>query len=154
MWKEFKEFALKGNVIDLAIGVIIANAFQKIVSSLVNDIIMPLISLITTDIDFTDLALTVGNVSITYGNFITAIIDFLLVAFCLFLFVKYINKLNNLNKGILDSKLLRKLNKKNKDKNDPAPVPEPTTKICPFCLSEINAKATRCAHCTSVLDEK
>lgn len=151
MWKEFKEFALKGNVIDLAIGVIIANAFQKIVSSLVNDIIMPLISLITTDIDFTDLALTVGNVSITYGNFITAVIDFLLVAFCLFLFVKYINKLNNLNKGILDSKLLRKLNKKNKDKNEPAPVPEPTTKICPFCLSEINAKATRCAHCTSEL---
>ena len=151
MWKDFKEFALKGNVIDLAIGVIIANAFQKIVSSLVNDIIMPLISLITTDIDFTDLALTVGNVSITYGNFITAVIDFLLVAFCLFLFVKYINKLNNLNKGILDSKLLRKLNKKNKDKNEPAPVPEPTTKICPFCLSEINAKATRCAHCTSEL---
>lgn len=151
MWKEFKEFALKGNVIDLAIGVIIANAFQKIVSSLVNDIIMPLISLITTDIDFTDLALTVGNVSITYGNFITAVIDFLLVAFCLFLFVKYINKLNNLNKGILDSKLLRKLNKKNKDKNEPAPVPEPITKICPFCLSEINAKATRCAHCTSEL---
>lgn len=151
MWKEFKEFALKGNVIDLAIGVIIANAFQKIVSSLVNDIIMPLISLITTDIDFTDLALTVGNVSITYGNFITAVIDFLLVAFCLFLFVKYINKLNNLNKGILDSKLLRKLNKKNKDKNEPAPVPEPTTKICPFCLSEINAKATKCAHCTSEL---
>lgn len=154
MWKEFKEFALKGNVIDLAIGVIIANAFQKIVSSLVSDIIMPLVSLITTDIDFTDLALTVGNVSITYGNFITAVIDFLLVAFCLFLFVKYINKLNNLNKGILDSKLLRKLNKKNKDKSEPTPVPEPTTKICPFCFSEINVKATRCPHCTSVLENK
>ena len=91
MLKEFKEFALKGNVIDLAIGVIIANAFQKIVSSLVSDIIMPLISLVTTDIDFSDLALTVGNVSITYGNFITAIIDFLIVAFCLFLFVNNAN---------------------------------------------------------------
>lgn len=154
MWKEFKEFALKGNVIDLAIGVIIANAFQKIVSSLVSDIIMPLVSLLTTDIDFSDLALTIGNVTVPYGNFITAVIDFLIVAFCLFLFVKYVNKLNNLNKGILDSKLLRKLNKKNKDKDVPAPVPEPTTKICPFCLSEINVKATRCAHCTSVLENK
>ena len=154
MWKEFKEFALKGNVIDLAIGVIIANAFQKIVSSLVSDIIMPLVSLLTTDIDFSDLSLTIGNVSVPYGNFITAVIDFLIVAFCLFLFVKYINKLNNLNKGILDSKLLRKLNKKNKDKDAPAPVPEPTTKICPFCLSEINVKATRCPHCTSVLENK
>jgi len=154
MWKEFKEFALKGNVIDLAIGVIIANAFQKIVSSLVSDIIMPLVSLLTTDIDFSDLALTIGNVTVPYGNFITAVIDFLIVAFCLFIFVKYVNKLNNLNKGILDSKLLKKLNKKNKDKVEPTPVPEPTTKICPFCLSEINVKATRCPHCTSVLENK
>ena len=151
MLKEFKEFALKGNVIDLAIGVIIANAFQKIVSSLVNDIIMPLVSLISTDIDFTDLALTIGNVSIPYGNFITAVIDFLIVAFCLFLFVKYVNKLNNINKGIIDSKLLKRLNKKKKDKDEPTSIPEPTTKICPFCLSEINVKATRCAHCTSEL---
>ena len=152
MWKEFKEFALKGNVIDLAIGVIIATAFQKIVSSLVSDIIMPLISLITTDIDFSDLALNIGNVSVTYGNFITSIIDFLIVAFCLFLFVKYMNKLNNMNKGILDSKLLKKLNRKNKNKENPAPVPEPTTKICPYCLSEIARKATRCPHCTSILE--
>ena len=152
MLKEFKEFALKGNVIDLAIGVIIANAFQKIVSSLVEDIIMPLISLVTTDIDFTELAITVGDVSVTYGNFITAIIDFLIVAFCLFLFIKYMNKLNNMNKGILDSKLLKKLNKKNKDKENA--VPEPTTKICPYCLSEIAFKATRCPHCTSDLNEK
>lgn len=151
MWKEFKEFALKGNVIDLAIGVIIATAFQKIVSSLVSDIIMPLISLITTDIDFSDLALNIGNVSLTYGNFITAIIDFLIVAFCLFLFVKYMNKLNNMNKGILDSKLLKKLNKKNKE--NPEPIPEPTTKICPYCLSEIASKATRCPHCTSILED-
>ena len=152
MLKEFKEFALKGNVIDLAIGVIIANAFQKIVSSLVEDIIMPLISLVTTDIDFTELAITVGDVSVTYGNFITAIIDFLIVAFCLFLFIKYMNKLNNMNKGILDSRLLKKLNKKNKDKENT--VPEPTTKICPYCLSEIAFKATRCPHCTSNLEEK
>lgn len=154
MWKEFKEFALKGNVIDLAIGVIVANAFQKIVSSLVEDIIMPFISLITADINFSDLVFTMGNVSITYGNFITTIIDFLIVAFCLFLFVKYMNKLNNMNKGILDSKLLKKLNKKNKNKETPAEVPEPKTKICPYCLSEIAFKATRCPHCTSVLDEK
>lgn len=154
MWKEFKEFALKGNVIDLAIGVIIATAFQKIVSSLVSDIIMPLISLITTDIDFSDLALTIGNVSIKYGNFITAIIDFLIVAFCLFLFVKYMNKLNNMNKGILDSKLLKRLNKKNKNKESTETIPEPTTKICPYCLSEIAFKATRCPHCTSDLNEK
>ncbi len=153
MLKEFKEFALKGNVIDLAIGVIIANAFQKIVSSLVSDIIMPLISLITTDIDFSDLALTIGNVSVTYGNFITAIIDFLIVAFCLFLFVKYVNKLDNINKGILDSKLLKRLNRKNKNKENAEPVPEPTTKVCPYCLSEIAFKATRCPHCTSNLNE-
>ncbi len=150
MLKEFKEFALKGNIIDLAIGVIIANAFQKIVSSLVEDIIMPLISLITTDIDFTDLALNIGNVSVTYGNFITAIIDFLIVAFCLFLFVKYVNKLNKMNKGIIDNKLLKKLNKK---KGNSEPIPEPTTKTCPYCLSEIAAKATRCPHCTSILEE-
>ena len=134
MLKEFKEFALKGNVIDLAIGVIIANAFQKIVSSLVEDIIMPLISLVTTDIDFTELAITVGDVSVTYGNFITAIIDFLIVAFCLFLFIKYMNKLNK--------------KKKNKENT----VPEPTTKICPYCLSEIAFKATRCPHCTTKLE--
>lgn len=153
MWKEFKEFALKGNVIDLAIGVIIANAFQKIVSSLVADIIMPLISLLTANINFSDLAFTIGKVSVTYGNFITAIIDFLIVAFCLFLFVKYMNKLRNMNKGILDNKLLNKLNKRNKDKTKPVEIPEPTTKICPYCLSEIAFKATRCPHCTSVLEE-
>jgi large conductance mechanosensitive channel len=150
MWKEFKEFALKGNVIDLAIGVIIANAFQKIVSSLVSDIIMPIIGLITPDNDFSTL---VWN-GITYGNFINSIIDFLIIAFSLFLFVKYINKLNNINKGILNSKILNKLNKKNKKKQEPSVVPDPITKVCPYCLSEIAFKASRCPHCTSILEEK
>ena len=158
MLKEFKEFALKGNVIDLAIGVIIGGAFQKIVSSLVEDIIMPSISIFTGKIDFSDLVFTVGDASIKYGSFITTIIDFLLVALSLFLFITYINKLNKkLEQAKLDElsgKLLSKnkfFNKKSKKKNEPEP--EPTTKICPFCISEISIKATRCPHCTSVLEE-
>lgn len=152
MWKEFKEFAFKGNVVDLAVGVIIGGAFQAIVSSLVKDIITPiitvLIKLVTGNSDLESLAWN----GITYGNFISAILDFFIVAFCLFLFVKYINKLNNINKGILDNKLLNKLNKKSKKVQDP--VPEPTTKVCKYCLSEIAFKATRCPHCTSILEEK
>lgn len=163
MFKEFKEFALKGNVMDLAIGVIIGGAFQKIVTSLVEDIIMPAISMITGKIDYSDLAFTVGEVSITYGNFITAVIDFLIVAFVLFLIVKNINNLNKkmeqakitqlaniggINEKIMNTKLFK--NKKKKAE----PVEEPTTKICPFCVSEISIKATRCPHCTSILEEK
>lgn len=96
MLKEFKEFALKGNIMDMAVGVVIGGAFQKIVNSLVNDIIMPVISVLTGNIDFTDMVFTVGNVSIKYGNFITTIVDFLIIAFSIFLVVKYINKLNKL----------------------------------------------------------
>ena len=138
MLKKFKEFALKGNVIDLAVGVIIGAAFQAIVSSLVNDIIMPAISLIFGDVDFSDLAYTIGGVSIRYGAFITAVVNFLLVAFTLFLFVTYISKLNEkLEKAKLDQ--LANLGHLNE-------------KICPYCLSEIHFKATRCPHCTSELE--
>ena len=94
MLKEFKEFAIKGNVVDLAVGVVIGGAFQKIVTSLVEDIIMPAISIFTGKIDFSDMVLTVGNSSIKYGNFITAIVNFLIIAFSIFLIVRYINKLN------------------------------------------------------------
>ena len=163
MFKEFKEFALKGNVMDLAIGVIIGGAFQKIVTSLVEDIIMPAISMITGKIDYSDLAFTVGEVSITYGNFITAVLDFLIVAFVLFLIVRNLNHLNKkmeqakltelanlggINEKIMNTKLFK--NKKKKTE----PIEEPTTKICPFCVSEISIKATRCPHCTSILEEK
>ena len=150
---------------DLAVGVIIGGAFQKIVSSLVSDIIMPAISMITGKIDYSDLAFTVGDVSLTYGNFITAVIDFLIVALVLFLIVRYMNKLNKkleeaklqefskLGKigGIGDKIANNKFIKNRKKKEEKEP--EPTTKICPFCVSEISIKATRCPHCTSVLEE-
>ncbi len=92
--KEFKEFAMRGNVIDMAVGVIIGGAFGKIVSSLVNDVIMPLIGIITGGIDFTNLKATIGNASITYGNFIQNVVDFLIIAFCIFIMVKTINKIS------------------------------------------------------------
>ena len=91
---EFKEFAMKGNVLDMAVGVIIGGAFGKIVSSLVNDILMPLIGIVTGGIDFTGLKATIGEANITYGQFIQNVIDFLIVAFCIFLMLKGINKLN------------------------------------------------------------
>ena len=94
MFKEFKEFAMKGNIIDLAVGVIIGGAFQKIVNSLVNDIIMPLIATFTGKVDFSELTLTIGQSSIKYGEFITAVVNFLIIAFSIFLFIRYINKLN------------------------------------------------------------
>ena len=96
MLKEFKQFAMKGNVMDLAIGVVIGAAFQKIVSSLVEDIIMPCISMITGKIDFSNMMFTVGDVSIKYGNFITAIVNFLIISFSIFLVVKYINKIERI----------------------------------------------------------
>lgn len=162
MLKGFKEFALKGNAIDLAIGVIIGGAFQKIVTSLVEDIIMPAISIFTGKIDYSSLSITIGEASIKYGSFITTIIDFLIIALSLFLFITYFNKLNKkLEKAKLDeiSKINDKLtnnkffkNKKKSKKNEEKS--EPTTKICPYCVSEISIKATRCPHCTSVLEEE
>ena len=98
MLKEFKEFISKGNVVDLAVGVIIGGAFGKIVTSLVNDIIMPLIGVIIGGINFTNLSIKIGESVIAYGSFIQNIIDFLIIAACIFVFVKFVNKLTNLNK--------------------------------------------------------
>lgn len=137
---EFKEFINKGNVMDLAVGVIIGGAFQSIVNSLVNDILMPLLGAITGGINFQDWAVTFGKgelenpATLTYGNFIAAIINFLLMALVLF----WIIKLMNGAKGMLK-----------KDKKE-APA-APTTKVCPYCKSEIAIDATRCPHCTSEL---
>ena len=97
MLKEFKEFALKGNIIDMAIGVIIGGAFQKIVSSLVNDIIMPLVGVLIGGIDFTSLSFKIQKAEVKYGSFIQNIVDFLIVAICIFIFVKIINKLNTID---------------------------------------------------------
>jgi large conductance mechanosensitive channel len=128
MLKEFKAFVMRGNVLDLAIAVIIGGAFGKIVTSLVNDIIMPLIGLIIGGIDFSGLSFTVDKATVTYGNFINNIIDFLIIAFVIFLTVKVANSL----------------------KKAPAPA-DPTTKECPHCFSTIAIKATRCPNCTSEL---
>lgn len=154
MWKEFKEFATKGNVIDLAIGVIIGGGFQSIVKSLVNDVIMPIVSIFTGKIDFNDMMITIGGASIKYGSFITNTINFFLMAFCVFLIVRYVNKINKTIEE-KSKELNQKLEKEHKffrKKHPKETVTAPTTKICPFCLSEINIKASRCPHCTSVLE--
>ena len=127
---EFKEFIMRGNVIDLAVGVIIGGAFQAIVSSLVDDILMPLIGIILGKVDFSALVAQVGDAQIAYGKFITAIINFIIMAFVIFLIVKAINKVSSIGK-----------------KEEPAAAP--TTKVCPFCKSEIAIDATKCPHCTS-----
>lgn len=165
MLKEFKEFATKGNVMDLAIGVIIGGGFQKIVNSLVNDIIVPFISIFTGKIDFNDMMFTIGDTSIKYGSFITNVINFLIIAFSVFLMVRYINKFNKAleekAKGMADDinkklekqpKFFKKFRKNKKKQDTPAPIP--TEKICPYCFSSINIKASRCPHCTSILEEK
>lgn len=167
MLKEFKEFALKGNAIELAIGVIIGGAFQSIVNSLVNDIIMPLLSLLFGNVDFSNWVWNVGNTTITYGVFVSAVINFLLVAFSLFLVVKYINKfnaklekarleqMNKIKNATKENKLLGKFKKEKKEeKESKVSEPEITTKLCPFCFSEINIHASRCPHCTSKLEEE
>lgn len=169
MLKEFKEFAMKGNIMDMAIGVVIGGAFQKIVNSLVQDVIMPGVSILTGKVDFSDMVWEVGNASIKYGNFITTIVDFLIIAFSIFLVVKYLNKLNKLKElGDLATKLETKLDKKGilrkrkakkeeEEKKNEVVEEEPAkpeTKICPYCYTEIKFEATRCPHCTSVLEEK
>lgn len=170
MFKEFKEFALKGNAIELAVGVIVGSSFQSIIKSLVNDIIMPLISLLFGKVDFSEWVLKIGNTTIPYGSFISNIVNFILVAFALFLVVRYINKLN---KEIAEAKKenakkIEKLRKKSKlfnrftksfisnkvEETKEQSTPEPTTKLCPYCLSEINIKAIRCPHCTSKIEEE
>lgn len=143
MLKEFKDFALKGNVIDLAIGVIIGGAFSKIVTSFVQDIIMPIISLITGRVDFTNLFISLNGVkyktieeakkagaaTLNYGAFITTVIDFAIVAFCLFIFMKQINRF------------------KKKDKEDVQ-----KTKTCPYCMSSIHINAVKCPYCASEVE--
>ena len=156
MWKEFKQFALKGNIMDLAVGVIIGGAFQSIVNSLVEDIIMPIIAIFTGKVDYSGLSITIGQSSIQYGSFLTAVINFLIIAISIFLLVRYINKLNKKLEQLKEDEL-KKLEKKGKyrrRKTDivPESAPVPTTKICPFCFTEINIKATRCPHCTSELN--
>ncbi len=134
-FQEFKEFAMRGNVLDMAVGVIIGAAFKTIIDSLVNDVISPLIGLIFKA-DFSNLVLLVRDVPIKYGAFITAVINFVIVAFAIFCLVKAVNKLSTI-----------KLLKKKEEAEEKAE--EPTTKFCPYCLSEINIKATKCCHCTS-----
>lgn len=162
MLKEFKEFALKGNIIDLAIGVIIGSAFQSIVNSLVNDIIMPLINSFTGKMDFSDLMFTIGNSSVRYGAFISAVVNFLIVAFTLFLVIRYINKFNKKIEEAKKQEMLSKLSirkkllKKDLEENEKETITleEPVTKLCPYCLTEIPYHATRCGHCTSKLEEE
>jgi large conductance mechanosensitive channel len=132
MLKEFKEFAMKGNVLDMAVGIIIGAAFGKIVSSLVSDVIMPPIGVVLGNVDFSSLAITlrekagdVPAVTIRYGVFINTVIDFVIVAFAIFIVIKQLNRLKR-----------------------PEAPPEVTTKDCPRCLMAIPLKATRCGHCT------
>lgn len=153
MLKEFKAFATKGNIMDLAVGVVIGGAFQSIINSLVNDIIMPAISILTGKVDFSDMMFTVGDASIKYGNFITAIVNFLIIAFSIFLAITYMNKFTKKMEAISLGQV-EKLNKKLGKTKKEEPAPEPTVKICPFCYSEIPYKATKCAHCTSDLENQ
>lgn len=158
MLKEFKEFATRGNIMDLAVGVVIGGAFQAIINSLVSDIIMPTVSVLTGKVDFSDMVFTIGDASIKYGNFITAVVNFLIIAFSIFLVITYLNKLNKkmeaISLGQVD-KINKKLGKKTEKNSSSATTTiEPTVKICPYCYSEINYKATRCPHCTSELEQK
>jgi len=128
MLKEFKDFVMRGNVMDLAVAVIIGGAFGKIIASLVNDVLFPLIGLVLGGLNFSELSVTVGDAVVKYGAFIQAIVDFLIIAFVVFLMVRTMNRLKK-----------------------PAPAAEPTTKECPHCFTTIPIKATRCPHCTSQL---
>lgn len=128
MLKEFKDFAMRGNVMDLAIAVIIGGAFGTIIASLVNDILMPFIGLLLGGLNFSELAIKVNDASVNYGLFIQAIVDFVIVAFVIFLLVRAMNRMKK-----------------------PEPAAAPTTKECPHCFSTIPLKATRCPNCTSQL---
>jgi large conductance mechanosensitive channel len=142
MWKEFKAFAMRGNVMDMAVGIIIGAAFGRIITSLVSDVLMPPFGLILGKVDFSSLFVNISGKSyptlaeakaanaatINYGLFVNTVIDFVIVAFVIFLLVRQINKWNR-----------------------PAPAPEATTKDCPYCISAIPIKATRCPNCTSEL---
>lgn len=131
--KEFREFINRGNVLDMAVGIIIGGAFTAIVTSLSNDIISPILGLFG-DLDFKDYVFTLGNVKIAYGNFLTAVINFLIMALIVFCIIKAMNTAT--------SRL-----KKEQEVEEAA-----TTKVCPYCKSEIDIEATRCPHCTSQLE--
>ena len=153
MIKEFKKFITRGNMIDLAVGMIIGAAFNSIVTSLVNDIFMPVVGLIVGDTDFSNMYVVLSNpgnlpkpatlaeakelglATLNYGNFITVVINFLIMAFVVFTLVKALNKMTEITK------------KEEKDKEEE----KPTTKECPYCKSIISIDATRCPHCTSEL---
>jgi large conductance mechanosensitive channel len=148
MIKEFKEFAMRGNVVDMAVGIIIGGAFGKIVTSMVNDVLMPPIGKAMGNVNFADLYISLDNTKgpfksladakaagvavIAYGSFISTIIDFIIVAFCVFMMIKVMNSMT-------------------KRLSAPAPAAAPTNKECPFCFSSIPIKATRCPNCTSEL---
>ena len=148
-FKEFKDFISKGNVIDLAVGVIIGGAFSGIVNNLVTNIVTPAISLLTGKVSFTDLFIALdggeystlaaaqeaGAATLNYGLFIQAVIDFIITAFVIFLLVKGINKIRSLGK-----------------KEEEVVEAAPTTKVCPFCKTEISIEATRCPNCTSEVE--
>jgi len=149
MVKEFKEFAVKGNVVDMAVGIIIGAAFGTVVKSFVDDVLMPPIGMLVGDIDFSQLVIVLkqgatpgpydslaaaqeaGAVTLNYGLFLNAVISFLIVSFAVFLVIRALNQL--------------------KRKEEAAPPPPPDTRDCPFCHSSISIKATRCPHCTSEL---
>lgn len=144
--QEFKEFIMRGNVVDMAVGVIVGGAFSNIINSLVNDVIMPVISLATGKVDFTNLFIALDGQSYTtleaakeatsvfaYGTFIQAVIEFLIIAFSIFVVVKGLNALRRPKKE--------------------EPAPAPTTKVCPFCKSEIHIEAVKCPHCASEIKE-
>ncbi len=145
--EEFKKFALKGNMIDLAVGVIVGGAFNGIVTSLVNDVLMPVLSLFTGKLDFANWfvaldgkdyatiaeAQEAGAATLNYGNFISGIINFVIMAFVVFMIVKGINKMK---------------------KEEAAAPAAPTTKKCPFCKTDIPLEATKCPHCTSTLEQE
>jgi len=142
MFKEFREFAMRGNVLDMAVGIIIGAAFGKIITSLVNDILMPPIGLVLGKVDFSNLfvdlsgqshatlalAKAAGAATINYGLFLNTVLDFVIVAFAIFLLIRQVNRLQR-----------------------PAPAPAPATKDCPYCVSKVALKATRCPQCTSEL---
>jgi len=144
MLKEFKEFALRGNVLDMAVGIIIGAAFGKIVSSFVSDILMPPVGLLVGKVDFSSLfidlsgnthptlaaAKAAGAATINYGLFLSIVLDFLIVAFVIFLLIKQVNRMG---------------------RQPEAPPAAPTTQACPHCFSNIHLKATRCAYCTSAI---
>jgi len=144
MFKEFKEFVMRGNVMDMAIGIVLGGAFGKIVSSFVKDVLMPPLGMLMGNVDFTGLfvdlsgkgyatlaeAQKAGAATINYGLFINTIIDFVIIAFAIFIVVRQINRLK---------------------REEEAPAAAPTTKTCPYCFSEVPIKATRCPHCTSEL---